>query len=287
MHTIILYNPNSTGDSKANALELQSTLKKMAYPANVQPTKYAGHAEEIAASYAKTGKEILIISSSGDGGYHEVINGALSHKQSKVITSLLPSGNANDHHTAVSSGTLAENIARGVNATIDVLEVQGTIDGKPWIRYAHSYIGIGISAKAAHDLTVQRPNFITEKFLVIKSFILLKPVKILAKGAMRRYNSMVFSNIDTMSKMMKLSRTSSITDGKMEFNAIGNVSKIRLAQYIIQATTKGLREHASLTSYSFTTIKPLFMQLDGEVVTLDACSDVTITCAPKKLRCVL
>lgn len=287
MKIIILYNPNSTGDSKQNAINLRRQLQADSLPVEILATQYAGHAEEIAAEFAAKATPIIIISSSGDGGYHEVINGALSSKKSKVITGLLPSGNANDHHSAVSSGSLAKNILTNAITEIDTIAVSATINKKTWKRYAHSYVGIGISATAARDLTVKRPNIVTEKLLVAKSFVLLKPVVILVDGKERQYSSMIFSNIDTMSKMIKLSENSSVTDGKIELNTIGHVSKVRLAQYIAESTTKGLRERASIENYSFTTTTPLVMQLDGEVVTIDKDSKVIVQCAAKNLRCVV
>lgn len=51
MKVIIIYNPNSTGDSESNAKELARQLRKDKISVETRPTKHAGHGEEIAARW--------------------------------------------------------------------------------------------------------------------------------------------------------------------------------------------------------------------------------------------
>ena len=115
----IIYNPNSTGSSRKLAEEYANILQKRMPAQKIEliGTEHAGHAEELAYSIAKNSKHPLIISSSGDGGYNEVINGAYKAREegANPITSLLPAGNANDHFRNLSSDDLVEHI---VNETI-------------------------------------------------------------------------------------------------------------------------------------------------------------------------
>lgn len=53
MKVIIIYNPNSTGDSESNAKELARQLRKDKVTVETRPTKHAGHGEEIAARLAR------------------------------------------------------------------------------------------------------------------------------------------------------------------------------------------------------------------------------------------
>src|SRR3982750_2899542 len=98
----IIYNPNSTGPSEAKARVLHEDLIKRRKRTKITltPTKRAGHAEDLAYKAAHANRRALIISSSGDGGYHEVINGALRAQLegAKPTVGLLPAGNANDHY---------------------------------------------------------------------------------------------------------------------------------------------------------------------------------------------
>lgn len=288
MNVLILYNPNSTGDSKKNAEMLQRELRERQYSGDVKVvgTTHAGHGEEIAAEYAKSGEKVLIVSSSGDGGYHEVINGALSQDTSRVITGLLPSGNANDHHAEIGSKSIVDKIIENTFQAIDTIKVTAVVNGKTWTRYAHSYVGIGVSPRTAKDLTDERPNIFTEKWLVARSLFSFSYVKIRENGKSRRYSSLVFGNVRTMSKIISLSEASSITDGKFEVNSIRFRSKIRLIAYLLRLTTVGVKSVASVREYTFTTIKPLLIQLDGEVYTIDSNTNVRIESVQQNLRCV-
>lgn len=288
MNVLILYNPNSTGDSKKNAEMLQRELRERQYSGDVKVvgTTHAGHGEEIAAEYAKSGEKVLIVSSSGDGGYHEVINGALSQDTSRVITGLLPSGNANDHHAEIGSKSIVDKIIENTFQAIDTIKVTAVVNGKTWTRYAHSYVGIGVSPRTAKDLTDERPNIFTEKWLVARSLFSFSYLKIRENGKSRRYSSLVFGNVGTMSKIISLSEASSITDGKFEVNSIRFRSKIRLIAYLLRLTTVGVKSVASVREYTFTTIKPLLIQLDGEVYTIDSNTNVRIESVQQNLRCV-
>ena len=192
MKTIIIYNPNSNGDSAVNAKALAKELKGNGIEVTLKKTTHAGHGEELAAQYAKENKEIILISLSGDGGYHEVVNGALLQPSSKLIVGVLPSGNANDHHAAVGGGSLAAAIIAKKYRTIDTIKVSATVNGEPWERYVHSYVGIGVTATAAKSLTEDRPNVVTEKLIVVKSLLSFSYVKIKEDAKVRRYSSILF-----------------------------------------------------------------------------------------------
>src|SRR4051812_13045559 len=75
----IIYNPNSTGNAEENAKQLQADLRSSlpGLAVRLLPTERAGHAIELAYGFAKKHKNPLIVAASGDGGYNEVINGAL------------------------------------------------------------------------------------------------------------------------------------------------------------------------------------------------------------------
>lgn len=287
MKIIIIYNPKSTGNSQQNAKALEKQLRTNNKDVSLFKTTHPGHGEELAAKYAAQNQEVMLISSSGDGGYHEVVNGVLSHSTKKVVVGVLPSGNANDHASAVGSNALLEAILEKDIQYIDTIKVSGTVDGKPWTRYAHSYAGIGVTATAAKRLTEERPNALTEKWIVAHSLLSFRYVKVTEKGKLRRYSSVLFGNIDRMSKVIKLSENSSITDGKFEMSTIPFRSKLRLLIYLLTAAIVGLRDARSLSRYTCRTIHPTPIQLDGEFFMLDAKSTVTVESVKRNLRCVI
>ncbi len=287
---IIIFNPNSTGNSKKNAQELRESLKKEmpgSVKISIKSTSYAGHAEKIAGSYAKQTSATLVVSSSGDGGYNEVINGALSHYPNNVFTSVLPSGNANDHFNAVANNNLITDILNNNYRTMDVLKVTSIINKKLWHRYAHSYVGIGLTPVIGKQLTSVDLNWFNEKWLLIKYLFKFKYSKVIVNGQVVKYSSLVFSNVDRMSKVLRLSDEASINDGKFEINSIKHQSKFTLLLYLFRAATLGLSESVSKKSFTFTTINPLLVQLDGEVYTLDVDSKVLVESVPKVLKIIM
>lgn len=287
MKVVIIYNPNSTGDSEANAKDLAKQLKNNGIDVTTRETTHAGHGEEIAADYAKRDEKIILISSSGDGGYNEVANGALAHENKNLVVGVLASGNANDHASAIGSSSLAQAIIKEKIQKIDTIEVTATVNGKPWKRYAHSYVGIGVTAKAAKRLTEDRPNAFSEKWIVVHALFSFSYAKLKEEDKTRRYSSLLFGNIDRMSKVLKLSQNSSVTDGKFEMSSIRFRSKFRLLAYFLTAATIGLQKARSLSEYECTTEKSLPIQLDGESFVIDAGSAIQIRSVKQNLRCVL
>lgn len=287
---IVLYNPISTGDSKANAKEFVGALRGMApnFDIELHKTQHKRHAEEIAAKYSAKKGKWLIVSSSGDGGYNEVINGIFAGSQSgTVVASVLPSGNANDHHAAMSSDNLLQNIVQANIESIDVIQVKSIVNGKPWVRYAHSYTGIGITPKVGRELTIRQLNAFNEKWYVLKYLLAFKHVVLEIDGKRRRYSSIVFATIPKMSKVIKLADDARQDDGRMEVYLSEYRSFFGVLQLLLTASVKGLKQNRRLRRYQLRTTKPTLIQLDGEVTKLDAKVDVTVTCLKQKLRTIV
>lgn len=284
-HTaVIIYNPNSTGDSEKNARQFAKDLKRKnkAIAVEIIATKYAGHAEEIAAQFAAH-EDTVVISSSGDGGYNEVINGVLGTDGTCTVA-VLPSGNANDHHRAVAPDDMIGSIIKAKTRTIETIQVTSTVDGKPWTRYAHSYVGFGLTPQVGKVLTEARPNVLTEKWHVIKHAFSFRHVAIEADGTVHKYHSLVASTIDRMSKVIKLDQTATFDDGKMEIYESKYLSPFRTFRELLAAGVKGVSRTTRTSELTVTTTKPLLVQLDGEVFTLDAKSSVTLKCEKDSLK---
>jgi len=282
---IIIYNPNSTGDGEKNARTLQRQLKKASdISVTLQPTKYAGHAEEMIRDLPAA-PHIMVVSSSGDGGYHEVINGTLLRAaHGNLVTGLLPSGNANDHYHAIHHGDVVQRIISGDAQKIDALKV--TV-GK-WTRYAHSYAGIGLTPHIGEKLTQAKLNPFNEVWLTIRYYFSSRPVKIRTNKGIRRYDSLIFSNIERMSKYITLSSAAKVDDGKFEVAGSRTGAPGSLMKHLFKATTSGLTDEAiHVASYSFTSLRPFALQLDGEVFHFEAKTKVTISIAPKAINCII
>ena len=290
----IIYNPVSTGPGKRLAIELKHQLKELLPEQSVRliKTKYAGHAEVLAYDLARASVTPLVISASGDGGYHEVINGVLRAQDegASPTTCLLPAGNANDHYHSLHDTDTARAIYKHQIQTIDVLQLSSQQRGKKLQKYAHSYIGLGLTPTVGHELNQTELNRLNEIWITMRALARLRPTKIISRGHKRSYDSIICSNVSKMSKVLKLTKspgTSHMRDGKFEVTALPSRSKFHLIGYLFKASTVGLEGGQTRNHFKFKTIKPITLQLDGEICRIDGNSQVDITISPLKLRCII
>lgn len=285
----IIYNPNSTGPSDELAKELQGELERR-YPgidAATLATGHAGHGEEIGRRYALDGESTILISSSGDGGYHDMINGVLLAGGDNIITGLLPGGNANDHYNAVHRGNVVERLHSGDVDVIDLIRVDAEVDGQPWTRYAHSYAGVGLTARIGETLTKAKLNRFREAWIVITHLFDHSPIKLRTGGRLRRYDSIIFSNIPRMSKVLSLTDNASLTDGTMEVTILESRTIITMIAHLLRGALRGFKTELRLDHYEFTCHRRTAMQLDGEVYYFAAGTTVAISIEPKRLKCII
>lgn len=280
----VLYNPNSTGDSKVKAEELVEQLSNTGKSVELIATEYAGHARELAAKWTSELDDPLIVSSSGDGGYNEVVNGVMS-SGGAATCAVLPAGNANDHRRTVAKRPLAESIIEDKVSRIDVLQVSmGNGDGV--VRYAHSYAGLGITPTVAIELNRNRLSRLKETLIVAKSIRDYQPFQIRVDGVVKTFDSLIFANIAQMAKVLTIAENAEPDDGLFEVVEFPFKNKPRLLGKLALATVKGIKGR-SVRSYEFELIKDLPMQLDGEVEYLKEGAKVTVRSLPKALRTIL
>lgn len=287
----IIYNPHSTGNGKTLAHKLQKDLKTRlpGQKVDVTPTEYAGHAEVLAYELAKASKHPLIISASGDGGYNEVINGLMRARAegAKPVAGLLPAGNANDHFRNLHQGEMTASIEQHKEKNIDLLVLSTVKQSQSLTRYAHSYIGVGLTPKVGQELNKTRLNFLKETWIVIKVLLFLEPVHLRVGGRVRVYDSLIFSNIKKMSKILSIAKHAQVDDGKFEVTAFYRRNKIKLILSLLTVTTLGYNTGIQTKKFSFQTLRPVLVQLDGEIQMLEAGSRVTITLERTTLPCIV
>lgn len=287
----IIYNPNSTGDSAKNAKELKTELISLFPKLHIvlRKTEYAGHAEKLAFVISNSSKMPLIISSSGDGGYNEVINGAIQAqiKGAKPICAVLASGNANDHSRALQNDSLLKSIKAGKTRHIDLLKIVIRNGDNIEERYAHSYIGLGLTPAVAIELNKTDLNAFKELLIVLRTFYKYKPFKIKHKNKVLKQDSIIFANIGEMAKVLTISKQSKPNDGFFEIVSFRHNHKMNLVRKLVKATVKGLDTPKKSKSYSFTVLKTTPAQLDGEIMKIKPRSSVLITSEHKLLRTII
>lgn len=296
----IIYNPNSTGSAQDNARELQADLKKTMpdIPVTMLPTERAGHAIELAYDFARTNDAPMIISASGDGGYNEVINGALKYQMEaqqaggstnyqRPICAVLPSGNANDHARTMQDKPLAELIKADEVTELDVLQVSTKdANGKQASRYAHSYAGIGLTPTVAVELNKHTLSSLKEAWIVIRTFWNYRPVTIERGGKRLKLDSLICSTIPEMAKVLTFSEQSKPRDGLFEVTTFPHNRKLMLLFKLLKGVFQHLGAQERTAKYEFKLLMPSPLQVDGEVMELADNTDVSIIICPRLLRTV-
>jgi len=285
---VLIFNPNSTGNASGLAAELRDELARRQpdLPVLLQQTEHAGHARELALEAARTGSPLLV-SVSGDGGYNEVVDGAMQSGSDAVVCAVLPAGNANDHHRATREQPLADAIVTGSVTRIDLLRL--TVEGSsPTIRYAHSYIGLGLTPVVAVDLEKGGKGSLKETLTAARAFANFRPFEIqLEDGSRERFDSIVFANISQMAKVATLSEDGVPDDGQFEVITVKHTSKWRLLGTALKAAVRGLGPQPSVREYRFTNLEQMPIQVDGEVMELGPGAKAKVDIAHQVMQTVL
>jgi diacylglycerol kinase family enzyme len=277
----VIFNPQSTGPAPQRAEELKDTLADRLpdIPLRLCPTERAGHARELAAQAAATGRP-LIVSVSGDGGYNEVVDGVMHAGNPNAVCAVLAAGNANDHRRSTGEQPLVDAIVTGDVRHIDLLRLTVGSDSGARTRYAHSYIGMGLTPIVAIDLEKGGKGSFKEIVSVVRTFAKFRPFTIdVDPGGLRSLDSLLFANIDDMAKYATLSEDSRPDDGRFEIIALPHTAKWRILAVALKAATRGLGPQPTARHYRFTTVKPTPMQLDGEVIAVEAATSVSVDIA--------
>src|SRR3954452_22183387 len=215
---VIVFNPHSTGDAPASAEELRADLTRRLpdVPVQLRPTGHAGHAREIAREVAATGAPLLV-SVSGDGGYNEVVDGVMQAGNDRAVCAVRAAGNANDHRRTTRRRPLADAIVAGDVRQIDLLRLTLGSGATAVTRYAHSYIGVGVTPVVAVDLEEGGKGSWREIVSVLRGFARFRPFPVrLEDGLRRTIDSLLFANTPEMAKHATLNEGGRPDDGLFE-----------------------------------------------------------------------
>jgi diacylglycerol kinase (ATP) len=285
---VVIFNPHSTGQAPQLAEELSTALAERLpeMPVRLCPTEHAGHARDLAAHAAATGRP-LIVSVSGDGGYNEVVDGVMQAGNQDVVCAVMAAGNANDHRRTTGEQPLADAIVGGEIRRIDLLRLTVGSGPDTCTRYAHSYIGLGLTPIVAIDLEKGGKGSLKEIVSVVRSFAKFRPFTIdVQPDGRRSFDSLVFANIAEMAKYATLSENGRPDDGRFEIITVPHTAKWRVLGVALKAATRGLGPQPTARHYRFTTLKPIPLQLDGELITAEAATSVSVDIAESALATI-
>jgi diacylglycerol kinase (ATP) len=204
-----------------------------------------------------------------------------------AVAAVMAAGNANDHRRTTGERPMADAVVAGEVRRIDLLRLTIGSGSPARTRYAHSYIGLGLTPVVAVDLEKGGKGSLKEIISVVRTFSRFRPFEVeLEGGGRRRFDSLLFANINQMAKYATLSETGDPDDGKFEVITVAHTSKWRVLGVAIKAATRGLGPQPTATHYGFTPIKPIPLQLDGELLELDAGIPVSVDIAPHALATI-
>ena len=136
----------------------------------------------------------------------------------------------------------------------------------------------------AIDLEKGGKGSFKEIVAVMRTFARFRPFTIdLQSGGRRSFDSLVFANITEMAKYATLSENGRPDDGRFEVITLPHTAKWRILGVAVKAALRGLGPQPTARQYRFTTLKPTPLQLDGEVITIDAATPVSVDIAERAL----
>lgn len=252
--------------------------QKTKFSITLLETEHKGHAEQLAYKFAKQHKRSLLISCSGDGGYHEVINGAMRAQSegAEPICAVLPAGNANVHHGIVVKRPLVKAIIAGDTTRFDLLKV--TIKprrGKVHGYYSHLCVGIGLTPQFVNEVNQVSSNILKEIWIFYKTLFSYRPARIQTNKGVKTYASLVFANIGQIGKVFKI-KESRHDDGLFEVVSAPHMSRIDMIKHVVRLSVQGCKVLEQRKSYTFTTLENMSMQMDGEVIDIKKDTEVII-----------
>lgn len=284
-HIAIIYNPNSTGDAPKLAHELKQQIDRnptsIGVKAKLTPTKHAGHAIDLARGVALKHKRPLIVSVSGDGGYNEVINGAMQAKEqsnsAQPVTAVVGAGNANDHQRVVRKKPLIDLIKQAQPKPIDLIHISASAKDFSLGRYAHSYIGYGVTPQIGHELNKHGKSLYHEIKSILKTYRTYAPFTIERQGERLLLDNLVFANINEMGKFIKLDDENTMHDDQFEVIELHHRSKLHMLGTLLRAAIVGFKDPPSYSRYELKSFDKLPIQLDGEVEWLPKSCKAVVT----------
>jgi diacylglycerol kinase family enzyme len=201
-----------------------------------------------------------------------------------AFAAVLAAGNANDHRRVTRERPLADAIVDGDVTRLDLLKMTADDGREP--RFAHSYIGLGITPTVALELEEGGKGSFREILSTIRSFSRFRPFQIDTDAGRETFDSVIFANIREMAKFAVLSDEGRPDDGRFEVIILRHTAKWRVLATAVRAAVRGLGPQPTAREYRFRTVDPMPVQIDGEISELDRGVAVTIEIMPGALPTV-
>ncbi len=269
---------SGTRNRRLDATRMKQTLLDAGIEATVVPTRYAGHAGELASEAVKKDTYDVVLAAGGDGTINEIAN-ALVH--SDIILGILPMGSGNGlaHHL---------NIPRKLKEALEVVKEQHFISidaGTCWNsgigkHYFFSNCGVGYDAEVIHNYdAVERRGFFTYMYFMFKSIVTLKPsllhLKCNDRDEKMRPFVLTAANSSQYGYNIKVAPQADITDGILDLMIVEDATYLRVFRFAFLALLSKQDQVEDVATYMRTTEVELTFdqvtkfQSDGEAYMIE------------------
>jgi diacylglycerol kinase family enzyme len=255
-------------------------------------TDYAGHAREVAETWASEHLDGTIVGIGGDGTLNEIASGMLAATVahgSRVVLVICGGGNANDQYRswAPKRRIRPESVLSAEPVPVDVLEVSYSANNQPATpQYALSYAAIGALATGASVVNGRRRGILADLALIPQTLLRARPVSVVLDGRPIRADSLSWHIVPTIAKVFRVSANSRRADGLMEVVLVPHrrwPAALRMSWFGLRALAWPPRQSQS-ANMTFFWEQGGAAQLDGETVDIPSESEVTVRCVPSALR---
>ena len=243
-------------------------------------TKFHGDAEKTAKSYAETGEEMCIYACGGEGTFYEILNGVMGYKN--VTLGVVPCGSAND-------------FIKYFNSKSEFMDIHSQVEGnaiemdviKAGDRFCFNGCSVGMDAVVARDMSIFKNLPLVSgkaayKLAIVKTFLCKIGVKIKLSinGNMPEDKFCLFAviaNAPYYGGGYMAAPKAVPNDGKLNFTLVNVISKLRVPKFLKRYEAGDIDDldycyTSDCSSMSFTSEKPIPVNLDGEIIETDSMS---------------
>jgi len=274
---------------KINQLVLN--LNKYKFDYEIEITKYAGHACELAEQATDSGFD-KIIAMGGDGTANEVVNGIMRSKNSaNVVMGILPEGTGNDFARVFK-------LPHDVKRAVQCFKQQKIINidlGKVEEHYFLNSFGLGFDAVVAKNVNDLKNIQGLARYMVaiLKAMVRYQNYRGILENdnQKREINFILFSvgNGKFCGNGFKLTPDAQPDDGKLDIGIVCGLTRRRLLKLLPQARNgKHLQqpevEMLKTSKFKISSEKPLPYYMDGEIPTLKNNREIEVELIPGCIR---
>jgi diacylglycerol kinase (ATP) len=295
MKVFYIINPAGQGGKGTRAWEkFRKLWPARMDPAQVCVTERPGHARELATTIE--GRDI-IAAVGGDGTVGEVMSGIMDRQGTRPRLAIIPGGTGND--IALSMGITSiedgvRSLREGRARAVDLIRVDGQVEGKPGHRHAFLFAAVGFSSYPMVRPWMKRlmgPRGAYYLGTLLKALIYQPPQMIIrtAGGECRgRIWAVVAGNAEkSAGGSMCLAPGARIDDGELNITIIPAGQKFKMITRLMPRIASGSHTTEPGISYfpgqriEIVSEPPALLDLDGDFFGL---TPATVTVCPRMLE---